>query len=27
MAEMFGCINFLHSATSGRGNFSMTFDH
>ncbi len=27
LAEMFGYINFLRSATSGRGNFSMTFDH
>ena len=27
LAEMFGYINFLRSATSGRGTFSMTFDH
>jgi elongation factor G len=27
LAEMFGYINFLRSATSGRGNFSMSFDH
>lgn len=27
LAEMFGYINFLRSATSGRGNFSMIFDH
>jgi elongation factor G len=24
---MFGYINFLRSATSGRGTFSMEFDH
>lgn len=27
LAEMFGYINFLRSATSGRGNFTMEFDH
>ena len=27
LAEMFGYINFLRSATSGRGNFTMIFDH
>ena len=27
LSEMFGYINFLRSATSGRGNFSMIFDH
>jgi elongation factor G len=27
LAEMFGYINFLRSATSGRGTFSMSFDH
>ncbi|MEZ5545330.1 MAG: elongation factor G [Lysobacteraceae bacterium] len=27
LAEMFGYINFLRSATSGRGNFTMSFDH
>ncbi|GLQ49311.1 elongation factor G [Dyella flava] len=27
LAEMFGYINFLRSATSGRGTFSMIFDH
>jgi elongation factor G len=27
LAEMFGYINFLRSATSGRGTFSMEFDH
>ena len=26
LAEMFGYINFLRSATSGRGNFTMEFD-
>jgi elongation factor G len=26
-AEMFGYINFLRSATSGRGSFTMIFDH
>ncbi len=27
LAEMFGYINFLRSATSGRGTFTMEFDH
>ena len=27
LAEMFGYINFLRSATSGRGTFTMIFDH
>jgi elongation factor G len=27
LAEMFGYINFLRSATSGRGNFTMEFSH
>ena len=27
LAEMFGYINFLRSAMSGRGTFSMSFDH
>ena len=27
LAEMFSYINFLRSATSGRGNFTMEFDH
>ncbi|MEO6687465.1 MAG: elongation factor G, partial [Dokdonella sp.] len=27
LAEMFGYINFLRSATRGRGNFTMEFDH
>ena len=27
LAEMFGYINFLRSATSGRGTYSMEFDH
>ncbi|MHC1481058.1 elongation factor G [Frateuria aurantia] len=27
LAEMFGYINFLRSATSGRGSFTMIFDH
>lgn len=27
LVEMFGYINFLRSATSGRGNFTMIFDH
>jgi elongation factor G len=27
LSEMFGYINFLRSATSGRGTFSMIFDH
>ena len=27
LAEMFGYINFLRSATSGRGNFTMIIDH
>ncbi|HET6431451.1 elongation factor G [Dyella sp.] len=27
LSEMFGYINFLRSATSGRGNFTMIFDH
>jgi elongation factor G len=27
LAEMFGYINFLRSATRGRGTFSMEFDH
>ena len=27
LVEMFGYINFLRSATRGRGNFSMEFDH
>ncbi len=27
LAEMFGYINFLRSTTSGRGTFSMEFDH
>jgi elongation factor G len=27
LAEMFGYINFLRSATSGRGTFTMEFHH
>jgi elongation factor G len=27
LSEMFGYINFLRSATSGRGTFTMEFDH
>jgi elongation factor G len=27
LAEMFGYINFLRSSTSGRGTFTMEFDH
>jgi elongation factor G len=27
LAEMFGYINFLRSATRGRGTFTMEFDH
>jgi elongation factor G len=27
LAEMFGYINYLRSATSGRGTFTMEFDH
>jgi elongation factor G len=27
LAEMFGYINFLRSATSGRGTFTMEFAH
>ena len=27
LSEMFGYINFLRSSTSGRGTFTMEFDH